>query len=320
MPVNIHKPNANDSLSLIELRLYKEMMAYRAEVGLPEIRLSKALTTTAGRHVVDTYENFWVPNILPKGNLHDWSDDSGPRAMWGAPERMGTGFTGTGYEISAAGYGDVTGALAGWKGSVGHNDVIINASGWGGSPWKSIGIGVLTGSLSEEYGGRVYHVWFSDTADAGVPDIMGTKDADAFSGTSFRDRLFGKEGRDTIAGGTGADRIDGGAGRDRLTGDAGADHFVFAARGGGADRITDFTHGTDDLRLERDAFAALGAKVTVGELHFGTDARDGDDHLIYQRLTGQLWYDVDGKGGAAKVLFAVLERDPVLKAADFEMI
>jgi Ca2+-binding RTX toxin-like protein len=328
MPTDIYKPTANDSLSLTELRLYKEIMAYRATAGLAEIPLSKALTTTAGRHAVDTYSNFWVPNVPyePGANLHSWSDapyysdHSKAANMWDAPERLGTGFTGNGFEISAAGYGDVTAALAGWKASSGHNTVIMNLGIWANMDWKSIGIGVIAGDPLEDYQGRVYHVWFSDTADTGVPDIMGTAAANAFTGTSFRDRLFGMGGRDSIAGDTGADRIDGGAGRDRPTGDAGADHFVFSTRAGGADRIADFTHGSDDLWLARSAFAALGTAVTAGELQLGTAARDANDHLIYDRATGQLWYDADGKGGAAKVLFAVLEGDPALKAADFDMI
>lgn len=329
MPVDIYKPNPNDSLSLTELQLYKEIMAYRATAGLAEIPLSKALTTTAGRHVVDTYENFWVANkpFEPGANLHSWSDapyfsnHSQPQVMWDAPERIGTGFTGNGFEISAAGYADVTAALNGWKASSGHNQVIMNLGGWAGLNWQSIGIGVLAGNTSEDFQGRVYHVWFSDTADTRIPNILGTADADSFTGTSFNDRLFGLRGADSIGGNAGNDRIDGGTGIDTLTGGEGADSFIFSSRAGRAhaDTITDFG-STDMLWLDDARFTALGLRVTASELRFGTTASDANDYLIYDSTTGKLWYDGDGNGLLEKKLFAVLTGAPTLSAADFDII
>jgi Ca2+-binding RTX toxin-like protein len=329
MTVDIYKPNANDSLSLQELRLYHEIMAYRTEKGLGAIPLSKGLTTTAGRHVVDTYENFWVENRAyePGANLHSWSDrpyysnHSDAAGMWTAPERLGTGFLGNGYEISGAGYVDVTAALNGWKGSSGHNNVIINGPGWSGMNWQSIGIGVLHGNPQEDYQGKVYHVWFSDTADPSVPDILGTADADDFTGTTFRDRLFGRGGADSIQGGAGNDRIEGGAGHDLLTGGMGQDNFVFtSARGASSDQITDFDGADDQIWLAKATFAALGASVAVGELRQGVAAQDGNDHLIYDRASGRLWYDANGddKGGVA--LLARFAAGRALTAADFDMI
>lgn len=329
MPVNIYKPNPNDSLSLTELKLYKDIMVYRATAGLAEIPLSKALTTTAGRHVIDTYENFWVADkpYEPGADVNSWSDapyysnHSQPQIMWAAPQRLGTGFTGNGFEISAWGYDDVAAALAGWKSSSGNNQVIMNLGGWAGLEWKSIGIGVLTGDPSEDNQGRVYHVWFSDTADTGIPDIIGTAAANSFTGTSFRDRLFGLGGADSIGGDAGADRIDGGTGRDTLTGGEGADSFVFSKRTGraNADLIADFD-SSDILRLDDARFAALGPAVTASELRFATTARDAEDHLIYHRATGRLWYDPDGEGGTAQQLFAVLTGAPDLSATDFDII
>ena len=324
MTADIYKPNPEDALNLTELRLYHEMMAYRASANLAAIPLSKALTTTAGRHVVDTYYNFMAEDrpYEPGANLHSWSDapyfsnHSQPDIMWSAPERLGTGFLGNGYEISAAGYLDVTAALNGWKSSSGHNNVMINASGWSGLAWKSIGIGVLQGPE-----GRVYHVWFSDTADAGVPDIQGSKAADDFTGTGFRDRLFGLAGGDTIRGGTGNDRIDGGSGRDVLTGGDGQDSFVFSMRkSSNADQITDFGGAEDQLWLNKAAFGALGRKVETGELRFGITAKDANDHLIYDQTSGRLWYDANGKAKGGESLVARLGEGTRLTAADFDMI
>ena len=76
MTVDIYRPTAEDGLSLAELALYHEIIAYRAGLGLPALPLSRALTITAGRHVADTRENIWADRLsLPAGaNLHSWSD------------------------------------------------------------------------------------------------------------------------------------------------------------------------------------------------------------------------------------------------------
>jgi serralysin len=38
----------------------------------------------------------------------------------------------------------------------------------------------------------------------------------------------------------------------------------------------------------------------------GAAAHDGDDHIIYNKATGALYYDPDGTGAHAQVLFAVV--------------
>lgn len=165
MPIDITQPTTQDALSLEELALYHLMMDYRATLGLSAIPLSKGLTATAGRHVLDTRENIWATGmVLPEGaNLHSWSDapyygdHSQPQVMWDAPERIGTGYTGNGYEISAAGYATIAAALAGWQGSPGHNAVITQTGSWT-TPFLAIGIGVETAPGAGPYGGRVYHV------------------------------------------------------------------------------------------------------------------------------------------------------------------
>lgn len=273
---NIYRPTTNDSLSLTELQLYKQLMAYRVANGLGEIPLSKALTTTAGRHAVDTYYNIWVPDLrLPPGaNLHSWSDapytGANPAVMWDAPERIGTGFTGNGYEISAAGHASTTTALAGWKGSPGHNNVILNLGDWRDVAFKSIGVGIEQHPGGASYG-TIYHVWFSDTADrSGPPEIRGTARADTVTATRFADRLSGLGGDDTLLGaggndtinggagndslrgGSGADRLLGSTGNDLLRGETGADAFVFTDNGG-RDRIADFSITQGDRLLLDDA-------------------------------------------------------------------
>ena len=172
MTVDIYAPTANDGLSAEEKALYDLIMAERAKAGLGSIALSKDLTLVAGRHATDSYYNIFKTGLaLPEGaNLHSWSDapyysdHSQPAVMWDAPERLGTDYATAGYEISAAGYTTIEGALAGWLGSPGHRSVILNEGIWEGLDWNAIGVGI-------EYHGdqRYYHVWFGTSEDE-APD------------------------------------------------------------------------------------------------------------------------------------------------------
>ena len=215
---NIYAPTDHDGTSAEELELYHLIMDYRASLGLDPIQLSNALSITAGRHVLDTRDNIWGANLnLPSNaNLHSWSDafyysdHSAAANMWDAPERLGTGYTSSGFEISAAGYGSIEAALAGWQSSSGHNAVIANTGIWANYDWNAIGIGVETsydGSLN--YGGRVYHVWFGRATDtSGGPVISGTVGNDDMTGTDFDDHIEGSAGNDIVAGGLGVDLAD----------------------------------------------------------------------------------------------------------------
>jgi hypothetical protein len=44
---------------------------------------------------------------------------------------------------------------------------------------------------------------------------------------------------------------------------------------------------------------------------------DGDDHIIYNKASGALYYDSDGIGGHAQIQFAVLANRPSIAANDF---
>ncbi|MGC9371516.1 MAG: calcium-binding protein [Paracoccaceae bacterium] len=88
---------------------------------------------------------------------------------------------------------------------------------------------------------------------AGNDTVQGGNGNDTFRGEAGNDRLFGRLGDDLIAGG---------AGRDTLTGGDGADTFVFSD-GDGADRVTDFTTGTDVLRLDAGLWAGTLSAAQV---------------------------------------------------------
>lgn len=337
MTVDIYAPTANDTLSAEEMTLYRLIMDYRAENGLAAIPLSDALTITAGRHATDTVANIWQPRLdLPDGaNLHSWSDapyfsdHSQPEIMWHAPELLGTGFEGFGLEIftELGGVTTPSAALASWKGSPGHDAVIRNTGVWADFSWTAIGVGI--DRLAN--GRTIMHVWFSDTPDANPARQLGTASSNAMSGTDFADHLLalgghdtlnglrgddllsGGQGRDTLSGGAGSDRLDGGTGRDDLTGGAGADSFILRAAEG--DRINDFG-ATDRLVLDGRPFLVLGKAISAAEFHTGAAAETADQHLIYDRDTGRLWFDSDGNGAAAAKLLAQLQGLPELDRGD----
>ena len=52
----------------------------------------------------------------------------------------------------------------------------------------------------------------------------------------------------------------------------------------------------------------------------GAAAADGNDRIVYNAATGQLFYDADGNGAGAALLFATLQGAPALTAADFLVI
>lgn len=243
MTVDVTQPTSQDGLSFEELTLYHEITAYRSEQGLAPLRLSAALTTTAGRHVADTRENIWAENVtLPEGaDLHSWSDayyysdHRDPSVMWDAPARVGIDYPTAGYEISASGFATTAEALAGWIGSPSHNAILTNTGVWEGIELQAIGLGVDTSPGAGIYEGRIFHVWFGESVDLTPPDISGTEGDDVAVGTLFEDRLFGLQGDDLINGDAGDDWIRGGSGDDTLRGELGDDDL---SGSNGEDRLS----------------------------------------------------------------------------------
>ncbi len=150
--------------------------------------------------------------------------------------------------------------------------------------------------------------------------LYGQAGADVLVGGAGDDLVVGGGSKDTLRGQDGEDTLDGGAGRDEMKGGLGNDDFVFSAALGTADRILDFTSREDEIVLSRAVFGALGGSVGAGEFRLGTEAVDRNDHLIYNRETGELFYDADGSGGRDQILFARFEPDTILRLGDFDII
>ncbi len=160
---------------------------------------------------------------------------------------------------------------------------------------------------------------------SGRDRLSGGAAADFLDGEEEADRLSGDAGNDVIYGGEGNDTLYGGAGSDTMIGNAGSDRFVFDTGIGAAqaDFINGFETGIDRMLLDKDIFGAAGpagAALAAGRFRIGTSAQDAGDRIIYDSVTGKLWYDADGAGGAGKVQFALLNSGLALTAADFQVI
>lgn len=148
---------------------------YRVNNGLSKVPWSKSLTQVAQWHVIDAVQN-GQSIFQPPCNPHSWSDmrpdlwshmcytpdHTQSEKMWIKPSEITDGVYGWyGYEIVARNYPTVSAALNGWKGSQGHNDMILNQGIWQPQylKWKAMGVGV--GGTDPNY----YIVWFSTVID-----------------------------------------------------------------------------------------------------------------------------------------------------------
>jgi len=88
------------------------------------------------------------------------------------------------------------------------------------------------------------------------------------------------------------------------------------------DRIIDFAVVDDTIALDQTIFTALTAIGTLSAAAFraGTAAADSSDRIIYDAATGRIYYDADGNGAGAQVLFAQVTAGLALTNADFLII
>jgi Ca2+-binding RTX toxin-like protein len=159
-----------------------------------------------------------------------------------------------------------------------------------------------------------------------IEHVIGGSGNDLISGDGSANRLEGGGGKDQLKGGDGKDTLIGGTGDDTMDGGLGADRFVFnsALSTTSFDIIAEFVHDKDIIQLDDAIFKKIGPSLTAGEFHAAAGAvaaHDKDDRIVYDLTTGKLFFDVDGKGGAAAVQFATLNSRPAgLDAHDFIIV
>lgn len=151
-------------------------------------------------------------------------------------------------------------------------------------------------------------------AQGGNDTVSGGDGNDQIYGGSGNDILNGGAGNDTLNGGDDNDVINGGTGSNILAGGYGADTFVLADFLGGAlNTIADFHSGTDKLLVSS---ALPEGAIAAANFVAGTAALDANDFFVYDRASGNLYFDADGSGAGAQVLVATLLGQPDLKYTD----
>ena len=132
------------------------------------------------------------------------------------------------------------------------------------------------------------------------------------TGNGLSNRVFGNFAANVLNGGSGADILIGGRGDDSFV-------FDTALRRGNVDRIGDFLAMDDTIHLSRAVFGEIAeGGLTAASFVNGSVAGDLDDRILYHQATGRIWYDPDGSGAEAAVLFAQLNAGTALTHLDFQ--
>jgi len=145
---------------------------------------------------------------------------------------------------------------------------------------------------------------------AGIEGLVGGLGNDVIVGNSLSNYLIGGGGADQIFGLSGADTLSGGAGADRFA-------FITGLNGStNVDTIIDFAAGVDDIQLGAGVFSAIGASLTADEFRIGS-ALDAKDFILYNNITGALFYDSNGSGVGGATQFATVTAGTALTFDDF---
>jgi Ca2+-binding RTX toxin-like protein len=258
-------------------------------------------------------------------------------------------FSGTNYSGSDVGETIVGNSLANYIYAKSGNDTVDGGAGndllFGGNGNDTLrgqaGSDYLYGGLGADahIGGNEVGVDYARYDDANYGNLIIRLDAQslntgAAAGDTYvgieglvsgigHDAVIGNSSGNYLFGGGGNDYINAVHGNDYLNGGAGADRFVFSTAlnaTSNVDRIADFTHGTDDILLVQSIFAAIGSSLSSSELRLGTAAVDSNDYLIYDRVTGNLFYDPNGSTAGGQTLFAKVTAGTVLDYNDFLIV
>ncbi|HEY9817492.1 MAG TPA: calcium-binding protein, partial [Candidatus Obscuribacterales bacterium] len=149
--------------------------------------------------------------------------------------------------------------------------------------------------------------------------LIGGGGNDRLEGGNGNDRLEGSIGNNVLIGGDGDDILIGGPGRNTLTGGAGRDRFYLNNINHRADAITDFDDDIDQLYISRSGFRLQNSSrgvLSPEQFRLGSVARNESDRFLYNRSTGQLFFDADGSGRGDRILVARLSNNAQLSHSD----
>lgn len=206
------------------------------------------------------------------------------------------------------------------------NDMLNGGKGFDIASYADLGASVLVdlakGRAEDSFGDVDTLVSIEGVEGSILNDYFSGNGADNFlSGGGGNDLLYGLDGDDRLLGGDANDIITGGRGADMMTGGAANDIFVFGAGDIGttpetADRITDFTRGSDLIDLSAlDADAGRGGDQAFAFI--GTRAFTGDaGELRYQVIAGTTWLAADVDGDRQADGYIALDGSHALQASD----
>ena len=186
---------------------------------------------------------------------------------------------------------------------------VIDENAGGGSD-------LVRSSVSFTLSGDVEKLALTGTAVEGIGNALDN----VITGSPVDNLLRGGSGSDRLEGRDGDDDISGGLGADQLFGQDGADDFLFdTALDGTFDTIGDFEVGIDSILLKSTVFSAINGVGTLDAeaYHEGSAAAEADDRIIYDSTSGFIFYDADGSGAGAAVLFAKVTPGTDLSNTDF---
>jgi len=250
--------------------------------------------------VMELHLNGTAANDILKGGNFDDVLDGGAGA-----DKMSGGLGNDTYKVNSASDAVVEGDAAG-------NDRVFSSSTY--SLPRNVENLTLTGVANINANGNS-----SDN------ELTGTNGNNVLTGQAGDDVIKGGAGGDRLAGYDGADLLDGGTGADHMDGGAGKDIFVFSAPLSAANRdvITDFNRADDTFWLENAVMPALGTDTGALKSRYffaGTTAHDANDHIVYDKGTGALYYDSNGIAAGGVTQLATLTNKPTLQADDFVVI
>lgn len=195
---------------------------------------------------------------------------------------------------------------------------VVNCAGDAVSELRGQDIDLVRASISYTLAADVEQLTLTG---ARAIDGTGNAMANLISGNRADNRLDGGNGDDELHGMVGSDRLNGQLGSDLLTGGGGGDTFVFDTAldlHSNVDRISDFSVADDRIELDQSVFGALNRGALASDAFAtGTSAQDSADRIIYDMATGNIYYDADGNGARAQVLFAQVAAGTALTSADF---
>lgn len=189
------------------------------------------------------------------------------------------------------------------------NDTIEGGSG--SDVYGGTGNDRLTGDSSIIHGGPGDDIVGEAGDDYG--SMYGDDGNDTLRG--FENNLYGGNGNDVLYGPVTA-----------MTGGAGADRFVFDTplSNGYNAYIYDFVVADDTINVSANAFGGgltRGAAIRQEQFALGSSASNTSQRFIYDKFsTGELYFDVDGSGGAAQTLIVSLDPGLALTRNDIVVI